>query len=162
MKNKYSITSKWSTQWWQQWIGWRKHQYPTIRLCSPEKQLPKFVRQCGLTMQVREWLQWVDWDKIEDTSARQFAPRKTVSRKTYVAAFLVKIDQEKRSLAALHRLLMSHPALVWGLGFPLVEASTPYGFDVEASVPRRDQFSRVLRRLPNKLLQQLMKINDKH
>lgn len=107
-------------------------------------------------MQIRQWLQWVDWNSIDEQVSKRFARQNYVSRKTYIAAFLVKIDQEKRSLAALHRLLVTHPALVWGLGFPLVEAKTVWGFDPQASVPCRDQLSRVLRRLPNDLLQKLM------
>lgn len=62
------------------------------------------------------------------------------ARAPYVAAYLVKLDQEKRYMSDLRRYLVEHPALVWVLGFPLVASeSSPWGFDVEASVPSRKQ-----------------------
>src|SRR5919199_1849991 len=72
-------------------------------------------------------------------------------------AFLVKLHEAKPSMPALRRFLVEHPALVYLLGFPLTaDASAPGGFDVEASVPTRRQFNRVLRELPNDALQFLL------
>jgi hypothetical protein len=60
-------------------------------------------------------------------------------------------------MSGLRRYLVEHPALVWVLGFPLVaSAASPWGFDVEASVPSRKQLGRVLRKLPNPALQFLL------
>ncbi len=43
------------------------------------------------------------------------------------------------------------------LGFPLVPSSTsPWGFDVDASLPTHRQFTRLLRTLPNPILQVLL------
>jgi hypothetical protein len=60
-------------------------------------------------------------------------------------------------MPALRRYLLDHPALVWLLGFTLkAEPSSPFGFDVAASVPTRRQFNRVLRDLSNDALQFLL------
>jgi hypothetical protein len=70
---------------------------------------------------------------------------------------LVKLDQEKRTMSGLRRYLVEHPALVWVLGFPLVASdASPWGFDVERSVPSRKQLGRVLRKLPNAAAQFLL------
>ncbi len=74
-------------------------------------------------------------------------------RAPFVAAYLIKLDQDKRSMGKLRAYLLDHPALVWLLGFPLTPDSTsPYGFDVDASPPDCPRFSRVLRALPNPAL----------
>jgi hypothetical protein len=78
-------------------------------------------------------------------------------RAAYVAAFLVKLQEKKVYMADLRAYLVEHPALVWLLGFQLVPSDQfPWGFDVEASVPTRQHFSRVLRELPNAGLQFLL------
>jgi hypothetical protein len=60
-------------------------------------------------------------------------------------------------MGKLREYLVDHPALVWLLGFPLVpDARAKHGFDVERSVPRRRQFGRVLRDLPNPAAQFLL------
>jgi len=60
-------------------------------------------------------------------------------------------------MPTLRRYLLDHPALVWLLGFTLVpDPSSPFGFDVAASVPTRRQFNRVLRDLSNDALQFLL------
>ena len=60
-------------------------------------------------------------------------------------------------MSDLRQFLVEHPALVWLLGFPLVpDPLAKHGFDVEASLPDRRQFGRVLRELPNPALQFLL------
>ena len=60
-------------------------------------------------------------------------------------------------MSNLRSYLVEHPALVWVLGFPLTpSAHSPWGFDVQASVPARKQLGRILRDLPNQALQFLL------
>jgi hypothetical protein len=65
-----------------------------------------------------------------------------------VAAFLVKIEEQKPSMGSLRDFLVEHPALVWLLGFPLVpDPDSPWGFDADRSLSCRQHFSRILRSL---------------
>jgi hypothetical protein len=74
-------------------------------------------------------------------------------RAPFVAAYLVKLHEDKRFMADLRTYLVEHPALVYLLGFPRQpDPSAPHGFDVAATVPDRRQRSRVLRTLPNAAL----------
>jgi hypothetical protein len=75
----------------------------------------------------------------------------------FLAACLVKVDQQIGSMARLREYLVEHPALTWMLGFPLVEsADSPWGFDVDASLPTHRHFTHMLRTIPNPVLQTLL------
>jgi hypothetical protein len=74
-----------------------------------------------------------------------------------VAAYLVKLEQQLPYMSRLRDYLAENPALVWLLGFPLTpDAHFPWGFDVQASLPSARQFGRVLRSLPQDVLQFLL------
>jgi hypothetical protein len=74
-----------------------------------------------------------------------------------VAAYLVKLEEGKKSMPDLRKFLVKHPALLWILGFRLhADPSQPWGFDPERSLPTYRHFSRVLRELPNPVLQFLL------
>jgi hypothetical protein len=78
-------------------------------------------------------------------------------RAPFVAAYLVKLDQQKRYMSGLRTYLLEHPALFWSLGFPLVPSDKScWGFDVAASVPTTRLFLAVLRQLDNTALQFLL------
>lgn len=52
-------------------------------------------------------------------------------RAPFVAAYLIKLNEGKRSMSDLRRYLLEHPALVWWLGFERVEDPTaPQGWNV--------------------------------
>jgi hypothetical protein len=75
----------------------------------------------------------------------------------FTAACLVKVDQQIVYMARLRQYLVEHPALVWILGFPLVPCTHfSWGFDVEASLPTHRHFTRLLREMPNDVLQFLL------
>lgn len=74
-----------------------------------------------------------------------------------MAAYLVKLHEQKRSMGALRTFLVEHPALVWLLGFKLVaDPTAPHGFNGAKSVPQRRQLNRVLRDLSNDACQFLL------
>lgn len=63
-------------------------------------------------------------------------------------------------MSDLRAYLTEHPALVYWLGFPRQpDPTAPHGFDAEATVPDRRQFSRVLCPLPNTALQFLLSVS---
>lgn len=128
------------------------------QLARPDAQLPAFVATCPVACKYLELLGALDWDHFPERDRQRPWPGSAPApRAPYVAAYLVKLDQEKRYMSGLRRYLVEHPALVWVLGFPLAASTAaPWGFDVEASVPSRKQLSRVLRKLPNPALQFLL------
>jgi hypothetical protein len=100
----------------------------------------------------------LDWSHFpERPTNRPWPGSAPHPRAPYVAAYLVKLHEDKRYMSQLRTFLIEQPALVWLLGFKLVACPTaPHGFDVSASVPSRKQFGRVLRALPNVLIQFLL------
>ena len=100
----------------------------------------------------------LDWDHFpERPTDRPWPGKPPAPRAPFVAAYLVKLNEGKRYMSDLRQFLVEHPALVWLLGFPLVpDPLAKHGFDVEASLPDRRQFGRVLRELPNPALQFLL------
>jgi hypothetical protein len=100
-------------------------------------------------------LPWAEYP--ERSSDRAYPGPSPDPRAPFVAAFLIKLHEDKRYMSDLRTFLVEHPALVYFLGFERVLAPTsPHGFDVEQTVPKRRQFSRVLRTLPNDALQFLL------
>jgi hypothetical protein len=123
----------------------------------PEAQLPEFVRQCPVAMDYLRLLGQLNWQHFPEPPLRQWDTRQAEARAHFVAAFLVKVVEEKPSMPALRKFLVKHPALVWVLGFRLLpDARFSWGFDAEASLPTHRHFSRVLRELPNACLQFLL------
>lgn len=115
---------------------------------------PRFVQQCPVTMNLIPQLRLLDWSLMPGPSRHWFGAE-PVPLAAYIGAFLVKLDQGLPTNARLWRYLHDHPALVWALGFPLKPANTPYGFDPEASLPSHRHFNRILRELPDTVLQGL-------
>lgn len=78
-------------------------------------------------------------------------------RAPFVAAFLVKLHEQKRYMSDLRAFLIEHPALTLALGFaPIADPSALFGIDVAQTVPKRRQLSSVLRTLPNASCQFLL------
>lgn len=122
------------------------------------QQLPPFVRRCPVAMKYLDCLRPFNWQDVpwRDTSRPLPGPVPR-SPLPYIAAFLIKLDQQQRTMGQLRQYLVEHPALTWVLGFPLQMClSAPYGFDVEASLPSPARFSYLLRSLPNHVLQFLL------
>jgi hypothetical protein len=108
-------------------------------------------------MKYRRLLAPLAWDQLP---WRQPGPRpgpQLASPLPYIAAFLVKLEQQLPTMGHLRRYLVEQPALTWLLGFPLqLSLTADHGFDVEASLPSPAHFSYVLRKLRNEVLQFLL------
>jgi len=112
-----------------------------------QESLPCLVRQSPTTLRYLHLLGDLDWGHFPERPNNRAWPGPTPARRApYVAAFLVKIEEDKTYMSGLRTFLVEHPALVWLLGFPLVpDPNSLWGFDVQASVPSRKQLGRVLR-----------------
>jgi hypothetical protein len=110
---------------------------------------PAFVAACPVAQKYRALLGPLDWVHFPERSTdRAWPGPRPQPRAPFVAAYLVKLHEHRRSMADLRAFLIEHPALVWLLGFPLVpDPAAPCGFDVARTVPTRRQFNRVLREL---------------
>jgi hypothetical protein len=100
----------------------------------------------------------LDWDNFPERDESRPWPGPTPQpRAPFVAAYLVKIAENKQYMSHLHDLLAEHPALAWVLGFDLVASDAQaWGVDMQASLPSRKQFGRRLREMPNEALQFLL------
>jgi hypothetical protein len=115
----------------------------------PEEQLPVLVRQCPIAMRYLRRLGTLNWSHFPQRPGRRVWPGpKPAPRSPFVAAFLVKIEEQKPSMGSLRTFLVEHPALIWLFGFPLVaDPNNPWGFDPKRTLASRQHFSRVLRSL---------------
>lgn len=128
------------------------------RLARSGDALPDFVRFCPVARRFLDLLGSLDWEHFPERDPHQpFPGVQPVPRAAFVAAYLVKLEQNQRYMSDLRRFLVEHPALVWLFGFRLApDPTVPWGFDADASLPTHRHFSRVLRTLPNACLQFLL------
>jgi hypothetical protein len=118
---------------------------------------PRFVRRCPVTQSLLPKLQLLDWELLPTSLDGKRSGWRTIPLAAYIAAYLVKLDQQLVTFGSLRRFLRDHPALIWALGFPLVnDPSQPHRFNVEASLPTQRHFSRKLSEIPNDVLQNLL------
>jgi hypothetical protein len=137
---------------------------PLIRPClsrlaqMEEADLPTFVRQSPVALKYLRLLGPLDWEHFpERDSHRPWPGPQPQPRAPFVAAFLVKLEEQKRYMSDLREFLVEHPPLVWVLGFPLAASDRfAWGFDVAASLSCPRHFGRVLRTLPHAALQFLL------
>jgi hypothetical protein len=102
-------------------------------------------------------LQPLDWVRFPERDLETDWGTPTVPYASFAAACLVKLDQQIVYMSHLRQYLADHPALVWILGFPLVPSPDyAWGFDVDASLPTARHFTRMLRTIPNAVLQCLL------
>jgi hypothetical protein len=141
------------------WTGLPSHRPNLTELAHrDETQLPAFVREAAVALKYLRLLGPLDWSHFPDRPDRRVWPEAVpLPLAAFVAAYLVKLDQHLPYMADLREYLVEHPALVWVLGFPLSpDPHTPWGFDVQASLPTHRHLSRLLRTLPNSALQFLL------
>lgn len=149
-------------QVWRQYRCHRWNQTGGLRFLHSQSDMPRFVRECPLTMRTLEWLRLLDWQALPAPTQKQWFGREPISLATYIATFLVKLDQQIRTETRLHQFLCEHPALIWSLGYPLSMAATPHGFDPYKALPTHRHLSHVLRVLPNEMLQILLDTQVAH
>lgn len=108
-----------------------------------------------VTQQLLPLLQLLDWEQLPTTLTWRCGGERTVPLAAYIGAYLVKLERQLPTYAALRRFLREHPALIWALGFPLVGRSG-CSFDPDRSLPSPSHFPKKMALLPNDLLQALL------
>jgi hypothetical protein len=131
---------------------------PASPLKQPDLPLPLWVANDPLVQHYRTLIGDLPWCDFPERSTERAWPGPAPDpRAPFVAAYLVKLHEGKRFMSELRTFLIKHPALVYYLGFQRVlDPSAPHGFDVAQTVPKRRQFSTVLRALPNPSVQFLL------
>jgi len=119
--------------------------------------LPRFVRESPVARRYLDLLGPLAWHEFPERDALTAWGAPTLPYAPFVAACLVKLDQQFAYMSQPRHYLVDHPALVWLLGFPLVPSRDyPWGFDADASLPTQRHFARLLARVPNANLQFLL------
>ena len=123
---------------------------------SPAK-LPRFVQESAVAMRYLHLLGPLDWTRFPERDLNTPWTISPVPFAPFVAACLVKLNEQHVYMPQLRDYLVEHPALVWVLGFPLVPSRRhPWSFDVQASLPTARHFTRMLRKIPNTVCQYLL------
>jgi hypothetical protein len=102
----------------------------------------------------------LEWTSIQERDEKRPWPGRQTPhpQHAYVKAWLVKLSEGMPYMTELRHYLVKHPLLVLGMGFvPVADEQSPYGFDVEATVPSVRWLRHKLQRLPNCQLQALLK-----
>jgi len=112
--------------------------------------LPRFVQESAVAMRCLRLLGPLDWTRFPERDLNTPWTIPPVPFAPFVAACLVKLNEQHVYMPQLRDYLVEHPALTWVLGFPLVPSHHyPWGFDVQASLPTARHFTRMLRKIPN-------------
>jgi hypothetical protein len=103
-------------------IAWfrflRQSVWPTAErnlhyLAQNPRELPDFVRQSPVAMRYLELLGPLAWGGFPERDLTLGQPLSPVPYAAFCVACLVKVDHQLRSMGALRRYLIEHPALVW-------------------------------------------------
>ena len=126
-------------------------------LAQKPDQLPFFVKESAVAMRYLRFLGPLDWDRFPSRALKRQPMIEPLPYAPFVAACLVKVDQQISYMSQLRKYLLDHPALTWVLGFPLLASSAyTWGFDVDACLPTHRHFTRMMRTIPNEALQFLL------
>jgi len=127
------------------------------QLAQNPAKLPRFVRESPVAMRYLHLLGPLAWDQFPERNLNETRGVPPMPYAPFVAACLVKLNQGFVYMSQLREFLAEHPALMWVLGFQLVASRyTSWGFDAEASLPTHRHFTRMLRTIPNAVLQFLL------
>lgn len=137
--------------------GFRQKRLDLHSALQQPEQLPLFVRECPSAMRILDLIGSLAWDQFPERNLIRDWGRTTIPYATFSAACLLKLNEGLVSMDDLRRYLVEHPAFIWLLGFPLVFSSRfSCGFDPSASLPTQRHLTRMLRNVPNHILQFLL------
>jgi len=115
------------------------------------------VRRSELAVQTYRLLNPIDWAALPERDLARNYGQPAVSYASFVAAYLVKIDQRLVYMSDLRRFLVAHPALCWLLGFQIpVRLGGPTSAQADACLSTRRHLARMLRQISNAYLQALL------
>jgi len=127
------------------------------QLAQRSADLPRFVQVSAVAMRYLRLLGPLDWTRFPERDLDTPWTIPPLPFAPFVAACLVKLNEQHVYMPQLRDYLVEHPALTWVLGFPLVPSRHyPWGFDAQASLPTARHLTRMLRQIPNAICQYLL------
>ena len=121
------------------------------------EQLPKRAAETPVVRCTLELIGPLDWSHFPERNLTRHWVQPAVSYAAFAGAMLVKLNEGLTSLGELRQYLVEHPQLIPLLGFRVVRSRNhPGGFDPDASLPTARHLTRMLRTLPNTVLQFLL------
>ena len=121
------------------------------------KNLPGFVASDCIAQRTLDLLGPLDWTHFPERNLARNWGQPAVSYAAFAAAMLVKLNEDLFSMGDLHQYLMEHPVLIPLLGFRVSHSPAhPCGFDPSACLPTSRHLTRMLREMPNAVLQFLL------
>ena len=121
--------------------------------------VPKWITESPTIMRCWELLAPLDWAHVPERNLQRHWGQVTIPFVALAAAELLRLNEPLPSAERLHRFLLEHAerGFIWLFGFPLVLApETDLGFNPRASLPTARHFTRLLRNIPNAVLQFLL------
>lgn len=119
--------------------------------------LPRWAAETPAIGRTLDLLGPLDWTHFPERNLTRRWVQPAVSYAAFAGAMLVKLNEGLVSMGALRQYLVEHPAFIPLLGFRAVRSSRhPAGFDPQASLPTQRHLTRMLRELPNSVLQYLL------
>jgi len=133
---------------------------PVVRdlvLDRPAILLPRFVRQSALAMRYHCLLSPIHWSALPERDLIRNYGQPAVPYASFVAAYLVKVNQCLAHMSDLRRCLVEHPELCWLLGFPIpAPLARPSSALADACLPTQRHLTHMLRQIPNAYLQAIL------
>lgn len=122
----------------------------------PER-LPDFIKASPPAQRILSLFGPLAWDRIPERNLERNWGQTTIPYASYIALFLLKLEEDKKSMGDVRLYMSEHPELIRLLGFPLASSNPgKLGFDIQASLPTVRHMTRLLRELPNAILQFLL------
>jgi hypothetical protein len=119
--------------------------------------LPRFAAETPVIRRTLDLLGPLDWPRFPERNLTRHWVQPAVSYAAFAGAMLVKLNQGLASMGDLRQYLVEHPALIPLLGFQTVRSRAyTCGFDPQASLPTSRHLTRMLREIPNSVLQYLL------
>lgn len=141
-------------------LGWPQspEKWPDLHtLWHFREHLPECVTSSPTVMRCFELLSALDWAHFPERNLHRRWGQSQIPYTALAAAELIRLNEHRPSTSALHGLLLEHPGFICLLGFPLSLApETPLGFNALASLPTRQHWNKMRRRIPNAALQFLL------
>jgi len=120
-------------------------------------ELPSFVKNSPVAQRYLDLLGPLGWDHLPERNLQRNWGQTTIPYASFIAAYLIKLNEGKNSLGDLRLYLTENPELTWLSGFPgLVSNPGQRSFDRSACLPTTRHLTHMLRVLPNTVLQFLL------
>lgn len=120
-------------------------------------ELPSFVKNSPVAQRYLDLLGPLAWDHLPERNLQRNWGQTTIPYASFIAAYLIKLNEGKDSLGNLRLYLTENPELTWLSGFPsLVSNPGQRSFDMSACLPTTRHLTHMLRVLPNSVLQFLL------